>query len=346
MIDLRSDTVTKPTPAMRQAMFEAEVGDDVYGEDPTANKLEERAAEVAGKEAALFVPSGTMGNTIAIKLLTEHGQEVICDSRAHLLDWELSMLAWFSGCLIRPAETPDGILTWDRIQPVLKAGGPHAAPTGAIEIENTHNMAGGRVYPQNVIDDICDRAHERGVPVHMDGARIFNASVATGKPVREIAAKVDTVMFCLSKALGAPAGSILAGPAPLIEKGRLLRKRLGGAMRQVGVLAAAGLVALEESPRCLHVDHANAQLLAQKLSQIEGVSVRPVQTNIVVFDLPEGCSPRDTSAALKERGVLMNAVNNQFMRAVTHYDVNRQDCIAAVDALEEAIQESSRLLHS
>ncbi|MGA2712457.1 MAG: GntG family PLP-dependent aldolase [Bryobacteraceae bacterium] len=337
MIDLRSDTVTKPTPAMRQAMFEAEVGDDVYGEDPTANKLEQRAAEVAGKEAALFVPSGTMGNTIAIKLLTEHGQEVVCDSRAHLLDWELSMLAWFSGCLIRSAETKDGILTWDLIRTVLKTGGPHSAPTGAIEIENTHNMAGGRVYPQGVIDDICDRAHEAGVPVHMDGARIFNASIATGKPVREIAAKVDTVMFCLSKALGAPAGSILAGPAPLIDKGRLLRKRLGGAMRQVGVLAAAGLVALEESPKCLHVDHANAQYLAQRLRQIDGVVVRPVETNIVIFDLPDGCSPRDTSAALKERGILMNAVNNQFMRAVTHYDVDRQDCIEAIDALQEVI---------
>jgi len=337
MIDLRSDTVTKPTPAMRRAMFEAEVGDDVYGEDPTANKLEARAAEVIGKEAALLVPTGTMGNTIAIKLLTEHGQEVVCDSRAHLLDWELSMLAWFSGCLIRTANAPDGILTWDLIRPVFKAGGPHSAPTGAIEIENTHNMAGGRVYPQEVIDDICDRAHEAGVPVHMDGARIFNASAATGRPVSEIAAKVDTVMFCLSKALGAPAGSIVAGSAKLIDKGRLLRKRLGGAMRQVGVLAAAGLVALEESPKCLKIDHANAQLLAQRLQRIDGIAVRPVETNIVIFDLPEGCSPRDTSQALKERGILMNPVNNQFMRAVTHYDVSREKCIEAVDALAEIL---------
>lgn len=337
MIDLRSDTVTKPTPAMRQAMFEAEVGDDVYAEDPTANKLEARAAEIAGKEAALFVPTGTMGNTIAIKLLTEHGQEVICDSRAHLFDWELSMLAWFSGCQIRSASTPDGILTWDLIRPVLKTGGPHASPTGAIEIENTHNMAGGRVYPQEVIDDICDRAHDAGIPVHMDGARIFNASAATGKPVSEIAAKVDTVMFCLSKALGAPAGSILAGPAALIEKGRLLRKRLGGGMRQVGVLAAAGLVALEESPKCLRIDHANAQLIAQRLQKIDGVVVRPVETNIVIFDLPEGVSPRGTSAALKLRGILMNPVNDRFMRAVTHYDVSRQQCIEAVDALAEIL---------
>ena len=337
MIDLRSDTVTKPTAAMRQAMFEAEVGDDVYGEDPTANKLETRAAEVIGKEAALFVPSGTMGNTIAIKLLTEHGQEVVCDSRAHLLDWELAMLAWFSGCLIRTANAPDGILTWDRIRPVLKAGGPHSARTGAIEIENTHNMAGGRVYPQEVIDDICDRAHDAGVPVHMDGARIFNASTATGRPVHEIAAKADTVMFCLSKALGAPAGSIVAGPAKLIEKGRLYRKRLGGAMRQVGVLAAAGLVALEETPRCLAIDHANARLLAERFANIDGVTVRPVETNIVIFDLPHGVSPAAVSGALKQRGILMNPVNNEFMRAVTHYDVSRQQCIEAAEALAETL---------
>jgi threonine aldolase len=339
MIDLRSDTVTKPTPAMRQAMFEAEVGDDVYGEDPTVNRLESRAAEIAGKEAALFVPTGTMGNTIAIKLLTEHGQEVICDSRAHLLDWELSMLAWFSGCLIRPAETEDGILTWDAIQRVFRAGGPHASPTGAIEIENTHNMAGGRVYPQEVIDDVCDRAHALGVPVHMDGARIFNAAEATGCPVHRIAAKVDTVMFCLSKALGAPVGSILAGPAELIDKGRLLRKRLGGAMRQVGVLAAAGLVALEQSPKGLAADHANAQLLAERLRRIDGIEVKPVETNIVIFDpASTGIEPRRIAEALRDRGVLMNPVNNRVIRAVTHYDVTRDDCIEAVGALEEVLR--------
>src|SRR5579862_9461384 len=176
MIDLRSDTVTRPTPAMRRAMAEAEVGDDVYGEDPTVNRLEERAAAVTGKEAALFVPTGTMGNTIGIKLLTQHGQEVIADARCHILDYELSMLSWFSGCLIRSVSTDDGLLHWDRIKTMIKPVGPHAAPTGCIEIENTHNMAGGRVYPQSVIDEICDGAHERGLPVHMDGARLFNAA--------------------------------------------------------------------------------------------------------------------------------------------------------------------------
>jgi threonine aldolase len=344
MIDLRSDTVTKPTPAMRQAMFEAEVGDDVYGEDPTINQLEVRAAEVTGKEAALFVPTGTMGNTIAIKLLTEHGQEVVCDSRAHLLDWELSMVAWFSGCLIRPAETEDGILTWEAIQRVLRPGGPHASPTGAIEIENTHNMAGGRVYPQEIVDDVCDRAHALGIPVHMDGARIFNAAEATGCPVRRIAAKVDTVIFCLSKALGAPVGSMLAGPAKLIGKGRLLRKRLGGAMRQAGVLAAAGLVALDQSPKCLAADHANAQLLADRLRRIDGIQVNPVETNIVIFD-PAGTvlDPRHIAESLRARGVLMNPVNNRVIRAVTHYDVTREDCLAAACALEEVLRSKPHL---
>ena len=226
-VDLRSDTVTRPTPEMRRAMAEAEVGDDVYGEDPTVNLLEERAAEAAGKQAALFVPTGTMGNTIAVKLLTEHGQEVICDSRAHMLDYEMCMVGWFSGCILRTIQTSDGILSWDEIKRLIKPVNPYSAPTGLVEIENTHNMWGGNVYPLETIYEICEGAHERGVKVHMDGARIFNAAEATGRPVREICAPADTVMFCLSKALGAPAGSILAGPANLIAKGRLYRKRLG-----------------------------------------------------------------------------------------------------------------------
>src|SRR5208283_2301621 len=234
MIDLRSDTVTKPTPEMRRAMAEAEVGDDVYGEDPTVNLLEEKAAEAAGKQAALFVPTGTMGNTIAVKLLTEHGQEVICDSRAHMLDYEMSMVAWFSGCVLRTIQTTDGILSWEQVKRLIKPVNPYSAPTGLVEIENTHNMWGGHFYPLETIYEICEGAHERGVKVHMDGARIFNAAEATGLPVREICSPADTVMFCLSKALGAPAGSILAGPANLVAKGRLYRRRLGGGMRQVG----------------------------------------------------------------------------------------------------------------
>lgn len=340
MIDLRSDTVTKPTAAMRQAMFEAEVGDDVYREDPTVNRLEERAAEIAGKPAALFVPTGTMGNTIAIKLLTEHGQEVVCDSRAHLLDYELSMVAWFSGCVIRAIPTARGLLSVEEVIRNLRAVSPYSAPTGAVSIEQTHNMAGGTVYPMRTVCEICDAAHERGVRVHMDGARIFNAAAALGLPVHEIASRADTVMFCLSKALGAPAGSMLAGPADLIARGRLYRKRLGGGMRQAGILAAAGLIALEDSPAKLPVDHANARFLAEGLARLPGIQVDPamVDTNIVVFDISAtGLAPADVSAHLRGRGVLMNAINQRCLRAVTHYDVDRAQCAQAVEAVSESI---------
>ena len=340
MIDLRSDTVTRPTPEMRRAMMEAEVGDDVYGEDPTVNRLEQRAAEITGKEAALFVPTGTMGNTIAVKLLTEHGQEVICDSRSHVLDYELAMTAWFSGCLVRAIPTENGILTWDAIRPYVRPMGAHWAPTGMIEIENTHNMAGGTVYPLLTVREICDGAHEMGLKVHMDGARVFNAAAALGVPVREIVAPVDTVMFCLSKALGAPAGSMLAGPAALVQKGRLYRKRLGGGMRQVGVLAAAGLIALEETPKRLFDDHCNAKFLAEGLSRLRGVAVDPakVATNIVVFDVSgTGFASAEISARLKRAGVLINGINQRQMRAVTHYDVTREDCAQALDKLASAL---------
>ncbi len=338
MIDLRSDTVTKPTAAMWQAMAEAEVGDDVYGEDPTVNRLEERAAEIAGKPAALFVPTGTMGNTIAVKVHTEHGQEVIADARAHLLDYELAMTAWFSGCLVRPVGTPDGILTWDAIQPHVRPLAAHYAPTGLIEIENTHNMAGGTVYPLRTIREIADGAHGRGIPVHMDGARVFNAAAALGVSVREIAAPVDTVTFCLSKALGAPVGSMLAGPADSIARGRLYRKRLGGGMRQAGVLAAAGLIALEQSPRRLGEDHRNARMMARGLAGIPGIQIDPakVQTNIVMFEVSgTGLPAAEISWRLKERGVLINPVGATWMRLVTHYDVDREGCEMALAALAE-----------
>lgn len=335
MIDLRSDTVTKPTAAMRRAMAEAEVGDDVYGEDPTVNRLEERAAEITGKEAALFVPSGTMGNTIAIKCLTRHGQEVICESRGHLLNYELSMTAWFSGCLIRAVEAPDGILTWGHIAPAIRPLGPHAADTGCIELENTHNMAGGTVYPSETVRDVCARAHALGLRVHIDGARIFNAAVACGASVRELCEPADTVMFCLSKALGAPVGSMLAGPRELIAQGRLYRKRLGGGMRQAGVLAAAGLVALEETPPRLAEDHENARLLAEGLANLRGVRVAPAPaTNIVIFDIREtGMAAGELSARLRERGVLINPIGPSTLRAVTHYDVSRADCEKALEAV-------------
>ncbi len=338
MIDLRSDTVTRPTPAMRQAIFEAEVGDDVYQEDPTVNRLEQRAAEITGKEAAIFLPTGTMGNTIGIKLLTEHGQEVVADSRSHIMDWELSMLAWFTGCLIRSVPTDDGILTWDAVKSVVKPVGPHWAPTGVIELENTHNMAGGRIYPQAVIDEICEEAHARGVAVHMDGARLFNAAEGCGLPVGRIVRDVDTVTFCLSKALGAPVGSMLAGSKTLMDKARLLRKRLGGGMRQAGILGAAGLLALESGPAGLAADHSNARYIAERLSSMDGIRPFAVETNIVIFDVSgTGKPPKDISAALKAQGILMNGFSDTLMRAVTHRDVTREQCTTAMDALQAQV---------
>jgi threonine aldolase len=336
-IDLRSDTVTRPTAAMRRAMAEAEVGDDVYGEDPTVNRLEARAAEILGKEAALFVPTGTMGNTIGLKVNTEHGQEVICEGRSHILNYELSMIAWFTGCVPRAIPTDDGILTWKAIREQIRPLGPHAAPTGLVEVENTHNMAGGTIYPQDTLDEICEEAHKLGLPVHMDGARLFNAAAAMGQPVARIVKHVDTVMFCLSKALGAPAGSMLVGPKPLIDKGRLLRKRLGGGMRQSGILAAAGLIALEEMPAGLPADHANAQFLAEGLAQIPGIKVeRPPQTNIVFYDVTgTGLTAPAFSDRLKEKGVIMNANNQARLRLLTHFDVDRAACAAALDAVRQ-----------
>jgi threonine aldolase len=337
IVDLRSDTVTRPTAAMRRAMAEAEVGDDVYGEDPTVNRLERRAAEVFGKQAGLFVPAGTMGNTIGVKLHTEHGQEVICEARSHVFNYELSMMAWFSGCVARPIHADDGILRWEQIRREIRPLGPHAAPTGMIELENTHNMAGGSVYPPEIVREICDGAHELGLKVHLDGARIFNAAAYLDKSVIELTAACDTVMFCLSKGLGAPVGSLLVGTAEAISRARLYRKRLGGGMRQAGVLAAAGLIALEEMPARLHEDHANARFLADALSQMAGVSVtHEVQTNIVVFDIAgTGLTPAEFSARLKARGILMNGISGTLMRLVTHMDTSREDCERALTALAE-----------
>lgn len=340
MIDLRSDTVTKPTPAMRRAMAEAEVGDDVYQEDPTVNRLEQRAAEIFGKEAALFVPTGSMGNTIGVKLHTEHGQEVICDARGHLLNYELAMLAWFAGCLTRTIATDDGILHWEQIRPLIRSLGPHWAPTGCIEIENTHNMAGGTVYPLEVIHEICDEAHALGLGVHMDGARIFNAAAACGLSVQTLTAKVDSVMFCLSKGLGAPVGSMLVGTTEAMARGRLYRKRLGGGMRQAGVLAAAGLIALDEMPARLPEDHANAKFLALELSGMPGIHVElaRVQTNIVMFDVEgTGFTATDFSEQLKQRGVLINPVGPTTLRIVTHFDVPRSACTEALDVLATVV---------
>ncbi len=340
LIDLRSDTVTRPTPAMRRAMAEAEVGDDGYGDDPTVNRLERRAAEIIGKQAALFVPSGVMGNTIGIKLHTHHGQEVICEARSHIMDCELAMLAWFSGCLARPVLAEDGILRWEQVRRQIRIGVPYRASTGAVALENTHNMAGGAVTPPEVCDEICDGVHEAGLKVHLDGARIFNAAACLGVPARDLAARSDTVMFCLSKGLGAPVGSILAGAQEAIARARVYRKRLGGGMRQAGVLAAAGLIALEKMPARLAEDHANARFLADGLERIPGIRLtHAVQTNIVIFDVSgTGLASAEISARLKQRGVLINGLDAVRMRLLTHCDVGRAACERALAALEEAVR--------
>jgi threonine aldolase len=339
IIDLRSDTVTRPSAAMRAAMAAAEVGDDVYGEDPTLNLLERRAAERFGREAALYVPTGTMGNQIAIRLHTQPGQEVIAEARAHIMDWEMATAAVFSGCLIRAVHSESGTLTWKQIEPVIHGRGALRAATGLIEIENTANLAGGRCTRLEAMREIWAGAKEHKLAVHLDGARIFNAATALGVDVRELTSGFDTVMFCLSKGLGAPVGSLLVGSAEQMVRARIFRKALGGGMRQAGILAAAGLIALEEGPKRLHEDHANARLLAEALARLEQVEIDPnqVETNIVIFRLKNGLSAAELSARLKTRGVLANAVGPDAMRLVTHLDVDRAACVAATEALIEVI---------
>ena len=337
IVDLRSDTVTHPTPEMRRAMAEAEVGDDVYGEDPTINRLEQRAAEIFSREAAIFVPSGTMGNQIAIKVHTKPGQEVICEERAHIFNYEMAMLAHFSGCLARPVPAPDGILSWERIERAMAPKIYYRAQTGLVSLENTHNMAGGTIYPPAIFDDICERAHQAGLPVHLDGARIFNAAAALGKPAAEISQKADSVMFCLSKGLGAPVGSLLVGSRAFIDQARVYRKSLGGGMRQAGVLAAAGLIALEKMPARLHDDHANAKFLAAGLAQISGIRLDAgkVATNILVFNVAAtGMSSFDICTKLRERGILASGIDSEHIRMVTHMDVDRAACARALAAVQ------------
>lgn len=339
-VDLRSDTVTRPTAAMRQAMAEAEVGDDVYGEDPTVNHLQERAAEIFGREAALFVPSGSMGNLLAIKTWALPGTEIICEQRAHTNQYELASMSAIAGCFPRTAFAADGILTWDLIEPLIRPKTYLFSQTGLVWLENTHNMAGGTVHPLEGAEEICNKVHSLGLPIHLDGARIFNAAVATGRSVEELSRRFDSVMFCLSKGLGAPVGSMILGSREFIEKARVTRKMLGGAMRQGGVLAAAGLIALEESPKVLRRDHENARLLAEGLARIKGISVAPKKfvTNIVIFDVRgTGKTASEISGALAQRKILANPTEKFSIRMVTHYDVDRAACERALGVVGEVV---------
>jgi threonine aldolase len=338
-IDLRSDTVTRPTPAMRAAMAAAEVGDDVYGEDPTVNLLEARAAEIFGRDAALFVPTGTMGNQIAVRMHTEHGQEVICESRGHLVDWEMSMVSAFSGCQLRTVYADRGILTWPLIRKMISAGLHFRSRTGLISLENTHNLAGGTVMPLEVTQEIWAGAADAGLPVHLDGARIFNAATALDTPVDRLTGGFASVMFCLSKGLCAPVGSMLVSSRAHIERARNFRKALGGGMRQAGILAAAGLIALNEMTGRLQQDHDHAQLLANALSKLPQVAIDPerVQTNIIIFSLRGDGEVKPLVSALARRGVLASTVGPRYLRLVTHHDVDLAACERASAILTEEI---------
>jgi threonine aldolase len=341
MIDLRSDTVTRPTPAMREAMASAEVGDDVYSEDPTVNQLEREAAEVFGREASIFVPTGTMGNQIAIRLHTQHGQEVICEARSHVLDWEMAMVAAFSGCQARTVAAERGILTWEHVKQAIGPKIYYRAQTALICLENSHNMAGGTVTPLPVLEKIWEGAREAGLPVHLDGARVFNAAAALGVSVAKLTGGFDTVMFCLSKGLGAPVGSMLVGSREAIAQARVHRKALGGGMRQAGILAAAGLIALHEMPKRLGEDHANAKLLAEAVAahpEAAEIDLDAVQTNIVIFKLKNDRDGAGFTAALKQKGVLASAIGPNAVRFVTHYDVDGAACKKAAAVVSEELE--------
>ena len=339
-IDLRSDTVTRPSPAMRQAMAEAEVGDDVFLEDPTLNRLQDRAAAVFGREAALFVPSGSMGNLASVMAQTRHGQEVICEASGHIYNYEMGSLSALAGVLPRIVTTEDGLLSWEAIAPAIRPKVYYRPQTALICLENTVNMAGGRVYPTQVVNAICDRAHDVGIGVHLDGARIFNAATYLHEDVAEMTTKFDSVQFCLSKGLGAPVGSMIVASREFIERCRPIRKMLGGGMRQAGVLAAAGLVALEHGPRRLQEDHDNARILAQRLAGIPGVALdaSKVQTNIVIFSVrPSGLSSNEFLSRLTARNVLAVPVDAHRVRMVTHLDVTRDQVEAAADTVALAL---------
>lgn len=326
---------------MRRAMAEAEVGDDVYLEDATVNRLQERAAEILEKEAALFVPSGTMGNQVCIKLLTRPGTEVVLEERSHIYNYEMGASAVVSGVTLRPLRGNNGLLSWELIRQSIHYRVPYfVTPTSLIAVENSHNMAGGSVIPLSISREICDQAHALGLPVHLDGARIFNAAIALETTAAEIARPFDSVMFCLSKGLGAPVGSIIAGKKEFIDEARNIRKLLGGGMRQVGVLAAAGLIALEETMKVLHQDHEKAKMLVSGLAEIYGIEADPerVRTNIVIFDIAAtGMTTSQLSSELKSRGVLANGINEREMRMVTHYDVSHEDMEKTISATCEIL---------
>lgn len=337
-IDLRSDTVTKPTEEMRRAMYEAEVGDDVYKEDPTANELENYAAELLGKEAALFVPSGVMGNQICLNVLTQPGDEVICEKDAHIFQYESGSPAALSGIQLNLIEgNKKGIFTPEQIEPLIRpVSAYYMARTKVIEIENTHNRAGGTINPIENIKAISQLAKKYNLYTHLDGARIWNASVESGIPPAQYASYFDSISCCLSKGLGAPVGSIIAGSKEFIQEAFRVRKAWGGGMRQVGILAAAGLYALQNNIERLKEDHEKAKLLANNLAQVNKINIdlELVETNIVMFSVTN-LSVEDFLAKCKENGLLLGTGKIGIIRAVTHLDVSKEDILIASKIIEQ-----------
>ncbi len=332
IVDLRSDTVTRPDEAMRRAMAEAEVGDDTFGEDPTVRRLEELAAAKAGMEASLFVPSGIMGNEIALHILASPGSEVICEASSHVIEWEMAAMAVLSGLLPRPVAGVRGLMDAQDVRAAVNRGARYRAPTGALSVENSANMAGGAVYSRESLEDLLAVAADYGLPTHLDGARIFNAAEHLGVDVATLVRGFDAVMFCLSKGLGAPVGSMLCGSRELIAEAWRVRRMLGGGMRQAGVLAAAGLVALEEGPARLAADHRRARRLGEALAEHPDVTFDPraIETNIVIAEVPDAPA---WERALCERGVLCLALGPRRIRFVTHRDVGDDGVGHALDAM-------------
>lgn len=337
-VELRSDTFTKPSPGMRRAMAEAEVGDDVFGEDPTVNALQERVAALFGKEAALFVASGTMGNEVALRALTEPGDEVVIEEHAHIVLHEVGAPATIAQVMLRTMPSTRGVLDPDALAAAIRPRTPLFSHTSLVCVENTHQASGGAVWPLDALRAVSKVAHERECSVHMDGARIFNASVASGIPVAEFAAEVDTLSFCFSKGLGAPIGSMLAGTQGFIDRARKVRRMLGGAMRQVGILAAAGAYALDNNVERLADDHARARRLAEGFADALPGCVDPtaVETNIVYVRLGD-LDPVEVSGRLWERGVGIYPYGAGLLRAVTHLDVTDAGIDKAIAAFRGSV---------
>jgi threonine aldolase len=340
-IDLRSDTVTRPTPGMRAAMAAAEVGDDVFGEDPTLNRLQERVADLLGHEAALFVPSGTMSNEIAVKTHTQPGDELLCDANCHVYLYEAGGPAVLSGVTCRTVEGDNGILDLGQLEGKIKPNNEHLVRTRLVCLENTHNRGGGRVYPIEKIQAISTWAHGQGLRLHLDGARLWNAVVASGIPACEWGSLFDSVSVCFSKGLGAPVGSALAGSREFIARARFNRKLFGGGMRQAGILAAAALYALDHHIERLAEDHRNARVIAQAIADTPGLRLNPpeVETNLIWFEVdPELGTPKDVALGLKERGVLVHIVGGPHtLRACTHLDVSSAQARAAAEIIQHTV---------